>query len=288
MLSKNAKEKLKKAFKFVKLVSKNYPDTSLKEMNNLDVDEISKFKIKQKTEKEYQEKKELEERKKTEKEEYKLKQFEEVLETKLFKEYLKRPYFIKYIFIYLQALFINNYNWVCYFFMILDHMLSSSVITLVYPLSIFCYALLEYPRPKKNYWILVLYYTFIIMFIKFFIQLKIILMILDEKVYKELIDNLYNYRIGFRYFSSSFSSEFIKYIFFDALIIICVLINRNLLISKGLWFKREEEIENIYEASERIAIYGKKKYSNKMNAIKDLLFKYLYSPKEMLNISLSY
>ena len=284
MLSKNAKEKLKKAFKFVKLVSKNYPDTSLKEMNNLDVDEISKFKIKQKTEKEYQEKKELEERKKTEKEEYKLKQFEEVLETKLFKEYLKRPYFIKYIFIYLQALFINNYNWVCYFFMILDHMLSSSVITLVYPLSIFCYALLEYPRPKKNYWILVLYYTFIIMFIKFFIQLKIILMILDEKVYKELIDNLYNYRIGFRYFSSSFSSEFIKYIFFDALIIICVLINRNLLISKGLWFKREEEIENIYEASERIAIYGKKKYSNKMNAIKDLLFKYLYSPKEMLNM----
>ena len=109
-------------------------------------------------------------------------------------------------------------------------------------------------------------------------------MILDEKVYKELIDNLYNYRIGFRYFSSSFSSEFIKYIFFDALIIICVLINRNLLISKGLWFKREEEIENIYEASERIAIYGKKKYSNKMNAIKDLLFKYLYSPKEMLNM----
>ena len=168
--------------------------------------------------------------------------------------------------------------------MILDHMLSGSIITIVYPLSIFCYALLEYPRPKKYYWILVLYYTFIIMCAKFFIQLKIILMILEEDTYKELIDNLYHYRIGFRYFTHSFSGEFMKYIFFDALIIICVLINRNLLISEGLWFKREEEIENIYEASERIAIYGQKKYSSKINAIKDLLFRYLYTPKEMLSM----
>ena len=284
ILSRNAKAKLKRAFKFARLVSKKYPDKTLKEINNLEGDEIKKFKIKQKAEKEYQEQKELEDRRNTEREEYKLKQFEEVLETNLFKEYLKKSYFIRYIILYLQTFFIKNFNWICYFFMILNHMFSSSIITLAYPLSIFCYALLEYPRPKKIYWILVLYYTFIIMCAKFFIQLKIILMILKEETYIQLIDNLYHYRIGFRYFSSSFSSEFMIYIFFDALIIICVLINRNLLISEGLWFKREEEIENIYEASERITIYGKKKYSNKINAIKDLLFKYLYSPKEMLNM----
>ena len=284
ILSRNAKAKLKRAFKFVKLVSKKYPDKTLKEINNLEGDEITKFKMKEKAEKEYEEKKQLEDRKNAEKEEYKLTQFEEVLETKLFKEYLTTFYFLQQIMIYLQTFFIKNFNWVCYFFMILDHMLSSSIITLVYPLSIFCYALLEYPRPKKIYWILVLYYTFIIMCAKFFIQLKIILMGLDENIYKELIDTLYHYRIGFRYFSSSFSGEFVKYIFFDALIIICVLINRNLLISEGLWFKREEEIENIYEASERITIYGKKHYSSKINAIKDLLFKYLLTPKEVLSM----
>ena len=283
ILSKNAKAKLKKAFKFAKLISKKY-DRNLKDKNNLEGDEINKFKMKQKAEKEYLEQKELMDRKIAEREEYKLKQFEEVLEMKLFKKYLKTSYFIQYILLYLQTFFIRNFNWICYFVMILDHILSSSSITLIYPLSIFCYALLEYPRPKKIYWILVLYYTFFIMCAKFFIQLKIIIMILGEDLYKELFRNLNNFNNGLSYFPSSFSSAFIKYIFFDALIIICVLINRNLLISEGLWFSREEEIENIYEASERITIYGQKKYSNKINAIKDLLFKYLYSPKEMLNM----
>ena len=282
-LSRNAKAKLKRAFKFARLVSKKYPDKTLKEINT-EGDEISKFKIRQKAEKDLEEKRELEDRKKAEKEEYILKQFEEVLETKLFKKYLTKMYFIQYIIIYLQTFFINNFNAVCYFVMILDHMISSSVITLIYPLSIFCYALLEYPRPKKIYWILVLYYTFIIISSKFILQLKIILVILKEDIYKSLIDNLYNNRIGYKYYDSSFSPEFMKYIFFDALIIICVLINRNLLISDGLWFKREEEVETIYEASERITIYGKKKYSSKMNAIKDLLFKYLINPREMLSL----
>ena len=283
-LSKNAKAKLKRAFRFARLVSKKYPDKNFKEINNSEGDEIKKFMARQKAEKEYEEKKELEARRKVEKEEYKLKQFEEVLETKLFKEYLTRKYFIQHILLYLQTFFIRNFNWVCYFFMILDHMLSSSVITLIYPLSIFCYALLEYPRPKKIYWILVLYYTFIVMCVKFFIQLKIILVIIDEDSYIKLIDNLYHNRIGLRYFSSTFSSKFMKYIFFDALIIICVLINRNLLITEGLWLQREEEIENIYEASERITIYGQKTYTSKINEIKDLLFQYLYSPKEMLSM----
>ena len=259
-LSRNAKAKLKRAFRFARLITKKYPDKNLNDINNIEGDEISKFKIRQKAEREYEEKRELEDRKKQEKEDYKIKQFEEVLETKLFKEYLTKIYFIQHIMLYLQTFFIRNFNWVCYFFMILDHMLSGSILTLVYPLSIFCYALLEYPRPKKIYWILVLYYTLILMCAKFIIQLKIVFIIINEETYKQLTNNLYENRLGLKYIEKTFSSEFIRYIFFDALIIICVLINRNLLISEGLWFQREEEIENIYEASERITIYGKKTY----------------------------
>ena len=158
----------------------------------------------------------------------------------------------------------NNFTWFCYFFMILDHMVSGSLISLIYPLSIFCYALLEYPRPKKYYWMVIIVYTMIIMFIKFIIQLlKVIFCsikiydLADEDKdlntfkdgYKELITKLDYYRIGFKYFDSTASRSFIIYILFDALIIFSILINRNLLISEGLWFKREEEIENIYEAS---------------------------------------
>ena len=228
------------------------------------------------------------EKEKREKELYfkrkKLKYIEELFDTKLFKKYLKTSYQIRHIFLYLQSLFINHFTWVCYFFMILNHMANGSAISLVYPLSIFCFALLEYPRPKKSYWMICLIYSMIIMTIKFIIQLKIILLFISEKSYSNLVINLYNYRIGFKYFYSTFSEDFLEYIIFDALVIFSILINRNLLITEGLWFKREEEIENIYEASERISIYKTKKYNNQFEAMQDLLLKYIYTPREVINI----
>ena len=222
--------------------------------------------------------------KELQKKQQKLKYIEELFDTKLFKKYLKESYQIRHIFLYLQSLFINHFTWICYFFMIIDHMVNESAISLVYTLSIFCFALMEYPRPKKSYWTLCIVYTMIIMFIKFLIQLKIILLFITEKTYTNLIIKLHYYRIGFRYFSSTFSKGFLKYIMFDGLVIFSILINRNLLINEGLWFKREEEIENIYEASERISIYKTKKYNNKFEAMQDLLLKYIYTPREVINI----
>ena len=244
------------------------------------IDIVELFRIQTEKERVEKEKKEKE----IEMKKQKLKYIEDLFDTKLFKKYLTTNYQIRHIISYLQSFFMNNFTWICYFFMVLDHMISSSIITLIYPISIFCYALLEYPRPKKSYWMACLVYTMIIMFIKFIIQLKIIMLFIPEDTYTELINKLYYYRIGFKYFSSSFSRSFIKYICFDALVIFSILINRNLLITEGLWFKREEEIENIYEASERVSIYRTKKYNNKFEAMQDLLLKYIYTPREAINI----
>ena len=238
------------------------------------------FKIQTEKERIEKEKKEKELQKKRQK----LKYIEDLFDTKLFKKYLKKSYQIRHIFLYIQSLFINYFSWICYFFMILDHMVNASLISLVYPLSIFCFALLEYPRPKKTYWLLCIIYTMVIMFIKFIIQLKITLLFISEGSYYYILKYLHYYRIGFMYFKSTFSKDFIKYIIFDGLVIFSILINRNLLITEGLWFKREEEIENIYEASERISIYKTKKYNNKFEAMQDLLLKYIYTPREVINI----
>jgi hypothetical protein len=43
------------------------------------------------------------------------------------------------------------------------------------------------------------------------------------------------------------------YILFDALVLIALLINNYLLVFAGLYDKREQEIETIYQANERIA-----------------------------------
>ena len=247
----------------------NLPNKNLLELFNIHTEKEKGDKDKEEKEKELKKKK--------------IEYIQELFDTKLFKRYLKTGYLLEHIFLHIQSLFINNFTYVCYFFMILAHMMSSSIITLVYPLSIFCYAIIEYPRPRKNYWIACLIYTMIIMFIKFILQLKLIHLFISEETYIELINNLYYYRIGFRYYESTFSRKFIEYIIFDILIVFTISVNRNLLLTEGLWFKREEEIENIYQASERVAIYKNKKHSNTIEAVKDLLLKYIFTPKEIIN-----
>jgi hypothetical protein len=67
------------------------------------------------------------------------------------------------------------------------------------------------------------------------------------------LTDLYNYKVGFKIYESNFSSDFFTYILYDALVLIFLLINDYLLVSKGIWNKREQEIENIYQAMERVA-----------------------------------
>ena len=272
--------KLNRFAKLVLSTNQNLEKTNGNMINNGGIDILELFRIQNEKEREEKAKKEKEMELKREKIGY----IEELFETKLFKKYLTTSYQLKHIIIYIQTCIINNFTWLCYFFMILDHMLSGSVLSLVYPLSIFCYALLEYPRPKKYYWIAVLCYTMVILFIKFIIHLRVIFLFITEDKYEKLIQNLYNYRIGFKYYSKTFSLDFVEYIIFDIIIVFVISINRNLLLTEGLWFKREEEIENIYQASERISIYKMKKYPNKIEAMKDLLLKYIYTPKEIINI----
>ena len=272
---------LLKLNRFAKMIFKfnQGPDGSNMRYNGgIDIVELFRLKTEKEKEEKSRREKELEIKRK------KIGHIEELFETKLFKKYLTTSYQLKHIFNFIQSFFINNFTWVCYFFMILDHMINGSVITLVYPISIFCYALLEYPRPKNFYWMGCLTYTMIILFIKFIIQLKIILVFISEETYDKLIMNLHNNRIGFKYYYSIFSTDFLKYIILDLLIVFTISINRQLLITEGLWFKREDEIENIYQASERISIYKMKRYPNKIEAMKDLLLKYIYTPKEVVNI----
>jgi hypothetical protein len=227
---------LLKLNRFAKMVTDNNQNSgtngSMKYNGKIDIVKLFQMQTEKEREEKIKKEEELEQKRK------KLEYIEELFETKLFKKYLTTSYQLTHIFLNFLTCFINNFSWVCYFFMIVDHMLSASLITLFYPLSIFCYALLEYPRPKKSYWIAVLFYTMGILFVKFIIHLK--LAPISEDKYSQLIENLYSNKIGLRYFSSTFSMDFIQYIIFDIFVVLTISINRNLLLSDGLWFKREE------------------------------------------------
>ena len=185
----------------------------------------------------------------------KYKQFYHLLDTKLFKIYLQKKYLIKSILSKMQAFFANNFDYLTYFVMIINHMVYSSILSLFYPISIFCFALLENPRPKKLYWQICLYYSILILLFKFFFQLKIFNSIMDAETYSSFVIKLYNYKIGIKYFTEGFGSKFFNYIAFDALNLLILSLNKNILISNGLWDRREEQIENIFLASERYQIH---------------------------------
>jgi len=75
---------------------------------------------------------------------------------------------------------------------------------------------------------------------------------MEEEKYKEFVDTLYHYKIGIRYFDEGFGIEFFGYIILDSLLLLVLCINKNILIGNGLWDKREEQIESIYLANERV------------------------------------
>jgi len=47
----------------------------------------------------------------------------------------------------------------CYFAMVLNALMSASILSLLFPISIFFWAMLSVPRPKKSYWVTVITYT---------------------------------------------------------------------------------------------------------------------------------
>lgn len=76
----------------------------------------------------------------------------EILKKKsiLFTRYLKNSFIFSCILLDLKSCLAYNFHWFCYILMIINHMYSASLISFFYPITIFCYALLEFPRPKKD------------------------------------------------------------------------------------------------------------------------------------------
>ena len=66
-------------------------------------------------------------------------------------------------------------NWVkvCALLFVINHMRNGDLLSLVYPVSLFIYTLLENPFAPKAYWNFMLSYTIIIILLKFIYQLPI-------------------------------------------------------------------------------------------------------------------
>lgn len=54
---------------------------------------------------------------------------------------------------------LSHSDLLCYFAMVLNVLMSGSVVSLVYPILTFLWALLSTPRPSKTFWVFIITYT---------------------------------------------------------------------------------------------------------------------------------
>uniref|UniRef100_A0A671L7B0 Piezo-type mechanosensitive ion channel component 2-like n=1 Tax=Sinocyclocheilus anshuiensis TaxID=1608454 RepID=A0A671L7B0_9TELE len=70
----------------------------------------------------------------------------------------------------LYNLLVAHSEMVCYLIIILNHMISASMATLVLPILIFLWAMLSVPRPSKRFWMTAIVYTEVTIVVKYFFQ----------------------------------------------------------------------------------------------------------------------
>uniref|UniRef100_A0A4W3J0I5 Piezo-type mechanosensitive ion channel component 2-like n=1 Tax=Callorhinchus milii TaxID=7868 RepID=A0A4W3J0I5_CALMI len=83
--------------------------------------------------------------------------------------YHRLPRLLKLLFALYDTMAAQS-DMLCYFVIILNHIVSASVLTLVLPVLVFLWGMLSVPRPKKRFWMLAILYTEITVVVKYCFQ----------------------------------------------------------------------------------------------------------------------
>ncbi|KAF7695135.1 hypothetical protein HF521_006858 [Silurus meridionalis] len=79
------------------------------------------------------------------------------------------PRLLKLIFALYNTM-VSQSEMLCYFVIILNHMVSASLLSLFLPILIFLWAMLSVPRPTKRFWMTAIIYTELTVVVKYFFQ----------------------------------------------------------------------------------------------------------------------
>lgn len=182
-------------------------------------------------------------------------ELEYVIINDFFTNYCSRWKIIKYIIFNIIRFFAQNFEYVCYFFMVLNHMVYSCLLTVIWPILVFCVGVVNYPKPRKFFWKLSIIYCGFIICFKFILQISLWSLFIEKKIETDEYGK-FNYkdypRFGIQLFNTTFSMKFAEYIFYDFILMSILLSHQFMLIRKGLWDVIEPDLESVEEAYDRI------------------------------------
>ncbi|XP_075126814.1 piezo-type mechanosensitive ion channel component 2 [Leptodactylus fuscus] len=141
------------------------------------------------------------------------------------KFYIGQPRLLQLIYALYNTLVARS-ELVCYFVIILNHMISASIITLVLPILIFLWAMLSVPRPSKRFWMAAIVYTEVTIVIKYFFQFGFFPWNSSLELYKDKPYHVPNI-IGVE------KKE--GYVHYDLVQLLALFFHRSILKCHGLW-----------------------------------------------------
>ena len=165
-------------------------------------------------------------------------------------EFIKLKHLLKHIWLCLYRIIFSSTQFFCFFFLILNHIMNGSFLSLPYIIGVFCYALLEPCRPPKALWSILVIYAEALLALKYVLQLDVLTVLDSKSALGELFPD--GARIGLRVFHSTRSLHFINYIIWDCMVILFIMLHQYILIKLGVLNLREIELENIEEATYRV------------------------------------
>ncbi|KAM7146564.1 piezo-type mechanosensitive ion channel component 1 isoform 5-T5 [Macrochelys suwanniensis] len=132
----------------------------------------------------------------------------------------------------------------CYFVIILNNMVSASVISLFLPILVFLWAMLSIPRPSKRFWMTAIVFTEVVVVVKYLFQFGFF----PWNSYASLVRNEAKPFFPPRILGLEKTDHYLK---FDLVQLMALFFHRSLLLCYGLWDHKEDAFAKWKRAAER-------------------------------------
>ncbi|XP_063049296.1 piezo-type mechanosensitive ion channel component 2 [Engraulis encrasicolus] len=161
----------------------------------------------------------------------------EIEESDKFYHALPRP--LRLLFA-LYNLMVSQSEMLCYFVIILNHMVSACLLSLVLPILLFLWAMMSVPRPTKRFWMTAIIYTEAIVFVKYFFQFGFFPW--TTSTYRGI-----NAERPFAMPNIVGVEKKDGYVLFDLIQLLALFFHRSILKCHGLWDNKEVEMPDFFK-----------------------------------------
>nr|XP_046251923.1 piezo-type mechanosensitive ion channel component 2 [Scatophagus argus] len=162
---------------------------------------------------------------------------EEISQSDKFFMTLPRP--LKLLFALYNTM-VSKSEMLCYFVIILNHIVSASFLSLILPILIFLWAMLSVPRPSKRFWMTAIIYTELTVVVKYFFQFGFFPW--TTSAYRGI-----NAERPFALPNIVGVEKKDGYVLFDLIQLLALFFHRSILKCHGLWDNKEVEMPDFFK-----------------------------------------